>query len=202
MEKWMIPCGHAGSSKNSNQIDLIQTIIDQSKRSLVMIDTLKDKFAIKTFGSNWTDVQEFQGSIQPLSWFPKIEKELGKPLSKEELDKIELNTLLKDSYKNLQIIAVAVDQMISDEEKRRGTLIEDYRKTIELYVLSVLCEIQTASNTLNVARHKDVERTIIDPKDKNGDDTTMMTRHYLIIRDYLRLLEYIIECYEHVKSKL
>lgn len=102
----------------------------------------------------------------------------------------------------MQIIAVAVDQMIADEEHRKGPLTEDYKSNIESYVLSVLCEIQTAANTLGTSRYEDVKRTIIDEKDKNGDDTTMLTRHYLIIRDYLRVLEYIIECYEHLKSKV
>lgn len=198
----MMPCGHSESSSKSGQVELLQTIIDQSKRSLVKIEAFRDKFATKAFGNKWAELHEYQSSIDSLKWFPKITKELGVPVSHDELEKLQLEPLLKDTYQYLQIIAVAVDQMIIDETKKNGPLSEDYKNNIELYVLSVLCEIQTATKTLNIARHKDVERTIIDEKDKNGDNTTMMTRHYLIIRDYLRLLEYIIECYEHVKSKL
>lgn len=36
-------------------------------------------------------MQDIQGDIGSLKWFPKINKELGKSLSPEELDKVEVS---------------------------------------------------------------------------------------------------------------
>lgn len=105
-------------------------------------------------------------------------------------------------YVSLQKIAVGVEQMVWDEEDRNGPLKSSLIET-ENYLGSLLCEIHTAIIEKELTVEETVTRDIMKEElRKNLDNTGRNIRDWIIYRDYLNMLQYIIQVFDHFKANL
>jgi hypothetical protein len=120
----------------------------------------------------------------------------------EHLKSLEFKPTLLEVYVSLQKIAVGVEQMVWDEEDRNGPLKSSLIET-ENYLGSLLCEIHTAIIEKELTVEETVTRDIMKEElRKNLDNTGRNIRDWIIYRDYLNMLQYIIQVFDHFKANL
>ncbi|KAL3278828.1 hypothetical protein HHI36_016348 [Cryptolaemus montrouzieri] len=212
VEKWMAPCGnkidynagHASNEIRTTDAELLTKIIDQSRRSAQKVNDFKERFAKTTFSMNWEQLFNLYKGHGSYDWLPSIPKRLGEPVSQDYLITLKLDDTLRDTYEYLQRFAVALDQIVIDEKARSNslkTMTKDFEE-VEKYAISILCEILTTMNERKVTGHPDVQRSIIPENLKNGDNTHKNVRNYMILRDYINILEYVIACFVHLQENV
>lgn len=107
-------------------------------------------------------------------------------------------TLLK-VYVYLQKIAVGMEQVVWDEEDRNGEFKSSFAAT-EDFLHNVLCEIHTAIIENDLTVEESVTRDLMGEEYRNMDDTNKNVRNWIIYRDYLNMLEYIVQVFNHFKA--
>ncbi|KAK9885074.1 hypothetical protein WA026_009298 [Henosepilachna vigintioctopunctata] len=213
VEKWMKPCGRKidrlpGDTTNevrATDAEMLEQIIDQTNRSYRKVNDFKDKFAKKAFKIDWEQLHSLHKSYSSYDWLPgtdKIPKTLGEHTDPNHLESLELDATLYNTYEYLQRIAVGIDQIVIDETRSGSSFFKSDFEEIETYVLSILCEIETTMVERKLEKRPDIQRHIVPDNLKNGDNTNMNVRNYIILRDYMNILEYVSESFEYLKSKL
>ncbi|KAK0159813.1 hypothetical protein PV327_010886 [Microctonus hyperodae] len=142
-------------------------------------------------------------------WLPNqkaIPKQLGEHLPKEYLDKLnpeELDRILLDIYQYLQLYAVGLEQIVWDQDDYRLGAGKNFSDA-EFKLRTVLCEVQVALEERGVQPRVEVTRAAMSNEYRLlGRSTTYRNvRDWLIFRDYMNGLEFLIEVFDHLRQKL
>ncbi|XP_034946628.1 uncharacterized protein [Chelonus insularis] len=210
--KWVNPCGLAAEdidgSLDVEQLkdeQLLAQVVVQAKTALDHAQLFCDDFVKKTFHTTLNDVHS-TWKDNHYDWLPgskDIPKQLGEQLTKEYLNKLELDTALLNAYEFMQKYAVGLEQIVWDQEDHRLEFLKQFKDT-EYKLRTVLCELQVALMERGVTPRADVTREVMTPEYRAmaSSSTYRNLRDWLIFRDYMNGLEYVVQVFEHLKRNL
>ncbi|XP_046749811.1 uncharacterized protein LOC124413333 isoform X2 [Diprion similis] len=209
--KWVNPCGLAltdgdpdGDVPQLNDSQLLSQVVIQAKTALMHAEIFRDDYINKTFRSNFAKVHN-DWKANHYDWLPNkqdIPKELNESLAKEYLDKLELDKALLDAYEFMQTYAVGLEQIVWDQKDNNSEFQKLFADT-EYKLRTVLCELQAALVERGVKPRPDVTRDVMVPEIRRSMNEAMTSlRDWIIFRDYMNGLEYIIEVFEHLGDRL
>lgn len=90
--------------------------------------------------------------------------------------------------------------MLWDEEDRRGEFLKAFQSTWNR-LNNLLCEIHNVIIEKNLTIKNQVGRDIMgETLRQANDDTTRNVRNWIIYREYLNMLEYIEQVFEHLQQ--
>ncbi|XP_008190287.2 uncharacterized protein LOC103312158 isoform X1 [Tribolium castaneum] len=205
--KWFNPCGMsavngAAPEHRMPDVQLIDQILNQAQIAEVRAKMFKEEYVHKTFNMDAQQLHNYYKD-KDYDWLPtkEIPKNLDQAVPQEHLDTLEFKPTLTTVYSNLQKFAVGIEQIVWDEEDRNGPFKSSFVQT-EDYLRTLLCEIYTAIIEKELTVEQNVDRDIMGPEFRNMDNTSMNIRNWIIYRDYLNMLEYIIQVFRHFKAKI
>lgn len=208
--KWMNPCGFAAEEFDGdlevvqlNDETLLGNIVMQAKTALNYAQGFRDDYIKRTFNTDYADLH-LTWKDNHYDWLPgpkQIPKQLGEQLDQEFLNKLEvrmLDTALLDAYEYMQRYAVGLEQIAWDQEDYGLEFRKQFKDT-EYNLRAVLCELQMALAERGVGLRADVSREVMpsDFRDMSDSATFRNLRDWLIFRDYMNGLEYIVQVFEH-----
>lgn len=108
-----------------------------------------------------------------------------------------------DTYEHLQKIAVGLEQVVWDQEDTSSTFHKEFEYTENL-LRALLCEIQVAIFERGIEESReDVRRDIMtDDFRQMTDNSKRHLRDFIIFREYMNALEYVIDVFDYFKEKL
>ncbi|KYM88841.1 hypothetical protein ALC53_02606 [Atta colombica] len=211
--KWVNPCGVStklrtnGSNPDIAQLedhDLLNQIVLQARTALKHAQLFRDEFIRQTFKTDFASVHNLWRKYH-YAWLPtrsEIPKELGEELDKEHLNKLDINTSLVDAYEYMQKYAVGLEQVVLDQKDYQPKYHQKFTEA-EWKLRAVLCEIQVAIEERSVTRRPDVTRDVMTSDFRTMTDMTSRDlRDWLIFREYMNGLEYVIQVFSHLRLRL
>jgi hypothetical protein len=136
-KKWINPCGLRASHDFDSELEgiprlndseLLSSIIVAAKNALMYAQPFKDSYVKTTFNMNFEQIQQDWKTFH-YPWLPtteEISKSLGEHMPLEELQRLELDTALKDTYKYLQKFAVGMEQVVWDHIDNNGAFKNEF----------------------------------------------------------------------------
>ncbi|XP_077295905.1 uncharacterized protein LOC143918082 isoform X2 [Arctopsyche grandis] len=212
--KWINPCGMSSTADVASPSeadmpfvsdqDLLSQIIVQAKNAFADANAHKDDYVKKTFKVNF-DEHNNAWKHSKYDWLPskvQIPKDLGEAVPAEHLKSLNnLNVALALTYEYMQRFAAGLEQVSRDQRKADGEFKELFNSA-EYKLRALLCEIQVAMIERGTIQHNDITRDIISGEDRNLDNTHRNLRDWVIYRDYMNALEYVIQVFEHFNANL
>ncbi|XP_067008315.1 uncharacterized protein [Anabrus simplex] len=210
--KWINPCG-IGQTPNLPELDseiasdyhseeLLDRILIQARTALMQAERFKEDYTLKTFKMGFSQFYELW-KTNHYEWLPsseEIPKDLGETMPQEHLDKLKLDMALRNVYQYLQRFAVGLEQVVWDqgEDGEFKSAFED----AELKLKATLCEVQVTMLESSVNQPEDIKRDIMGERYRVMNELSLRNlRDWLIFRDYMNGLEYVIQVFEHFKRK-
>ncbi|XP_012281598.1 uncharacterized protein LOC105700377 isoform X2 [Orussus abietinus] len=210
--KWVNPCGLAAEDFDGD-LDVVQLrdeqlltqVVVQAKTALMHAQLFRDDYIKRTFNIDFADLHS-TWKDNHYDWLPgpkEIPKQLGEQLDKEFLGKLELDTALLDAYEYMQRYAVGLEQIVWDQEDHRLEFRKQFKDT-EFKLRTVLCELQVALVERGVTPRPDVTRDAMSSEYRAMSEsaTYRNLRDWLIFRDYMNGLEYVVQVFEHLRRGL
>ncbi|KAJ8940508.1 hypothetical protein NQ314_010704 [Rhamnusium bicolor] len=108
------------------------------------------------------------------------------------------DTLLK-VYEFLQRVAVGLEQIVWDQEDKQGQFTKEFSEA-EQHLRNVLCELQMAIIDHGLKMRPDITRDVMKDGNRNVDITESKARDWMIFREYMNILEYIIKAFTHMNK--
>lgn len=210
--KWVNPCGLAAEDFTGDlevvqltDSQLLHQVVVQAKTALMHAILFRDDYARRTYKIDFADLHS-TFKDQHYDWLPgpnEIPKELGENLNQEYLDRLELDTALIDAYEYMQKYAVGLEQIVWDQEDLQLEFRKQFKET-EYKLRTVLCELQVALVERQLSSRPDVTRDIMksDFRKVSSSETFRNLRDWLIFRDYMNGLEYVVQVFEHLRRGL
>lgn len=216
-EKWRSPCGEAGQASVDYEGDqdveqisdkqLMVQISMQARTALLHAELFLGTYVKLTFNSDLETMQS-EWKKSRYDWLPsfnEIPKHFKEVMEQKYLDQFDvrlLDTILLNIYEYMQKFAVGLEQIVWDQEYYNGRFQEEFKQT-ELNLGAVLCMLQTALVERAVTFKQDVPPTIMNHEYRNMKaETYRNLRDFLIFRDYVNGLEFILQVFDHLQSKL
>lgn len=210
--KWVNPCGLAAEDFTGD-LDVVQLtdsqllhqVVVQAKTASSHAKLFRDDYAKRIFNIDFADLHStFKDNHY--DWLPgqkEIPKQLGEQLDQEFLDRLELDTALVDAYEYMQKYAVGLEQIVWDQEDLQLEFRKKFKET-EYNLRTVLCELQVALVERQLSPRPDVTRDIMKPEFRavSSSETYRNLRDWLIFRDYMNGLEYVVQVFEHLRRGL
>ncbi|XP_018406254.1 PREDICTED: uncharacterized protein LOC108782472 [Cyphomyrmex costatus] len=215
--KWVSPCNVSrtnGSNPDTaycqleDHADLLNKTVIQARIALNHAELFRDDFIRQIFKTNEVACVLKLWRQHHYTWLPtriEIPKELGEKLDNEHLNKLDINTSLVAAYEYMQKYAVGLEQVVWDQKDYHPRNQSYHQKFVEVEckLQAVLCMIQVAIEERCVTRRPDVTRDIMPPDFRNTTDMTSRgLRDWLIFRDYMNGLEYVIQVFSHLCLRL
>ncbi|XP_047350817.1 uncharacterized protein LOC124949577 isoform X2 [Vespa velutina] len=210
--KWVNPCGLAAEDFDSDpdveqlrDVQLLTQVVVQAKTALMHAQLFRDDYIKRTFKVDFAD-WHLQWKDNHYDWLPSkkdIPKQLGEQLQQQYLDSLELDRSLLDAYEYMQKYAVGLEQIVWDQEDN-GLEFRDQFKDTEFKLRTVLCELQVALMERAVTLRPDVTRNAMSTeyRSMSSSATYRDLRDWLIFRDYMNGLEYVVQVFEHLRRGL
>ncbi|XP_011158053.1 uncharacterized protein LOC105194690 [Solenopsis invicta] len=211
--KWVNPCGVStklrtnGSNPDIAQLedhDLLNQIVLQARTALKHAQLFRDDFIRQTFKTDFASLHNLWRKNH-YAWLPtrsEIPKELGEELDEMHLDTLDINKALVDAYEYMQKYAVGLEQVVLDQKDYQPKYHQKFTEA-EWKLRAVLCEIQVALEERSVTRRPDVTRDVMTPDFRTMTDMTFRDlRDWLIFREYMNGLEYVIQVFSHLRLRL
>ncbi|XP_074108860.1 uncharacterized protein LOC141533733 isoform X2 [Cotesia typhae] len=209
--KWINPCGEAAENPDGSiyieqmkDEQLLGTIILRARNALDHAKRFCDHFSKESLGLNFESMQASWNNRQ-YHWLPgplEIPKQLGTTLSEDYLSKLEIDSALLNAYEYMQKYAVGLEQITYDQKEEQLNFQKEFVET-EHNLRSVLCELQVAMMERGVPQRGDVSRDIMPDMFRQVESiTSRNTRDWIIFRDYMNGLEYVVQVFEHLKNNL
>nr|XP_031841120.1 uncharacterized protein LOC116430734 [Nomia melanderi] len=210
--KWVNPCGLAAEDFNGD-LDVVQLtdsqllhqVVVQAKTALMHAELFREDYAKQIFNIDFADLHS-TFKDHHYDWLPgeqQIPKQLGEQLDQRFLDHLELDTALINAYEYMQKYAVGLEQIVWDQEDLQLEFREQFKDT-EYKLRTVLCELQVALVERQLSSRPDVTREIMKPEFRTmaSSATFRNLRDWLIFRDYMNGLEYVVQVFEHLRRGL
>ncbi|XP_024947461.1 uncharacterized protein LOC107274437 isoform X2 [Cephus cinctus] len=210
--KWVNPCGLAADDLDAD-VDMVQLrdeqlitqVVVQAKMALMQAQLFRDDYIKQTFNTDFADLHSAWKNNH-YDWLPgetDIPKQLGQQLDKNFLDKLQLDTALLNAYEYMQKYAVGLEQIVWDQEDHHLEFLKQFTDT-EFKLRTVLCELQVALAERGVTPRADVTRDAMSSEYRfmSKSATYRNLRDWLIFRDYMNGLEYVVQVFEHLRRGL
>ncbi|XP_053976360.1 uncharacterized protein LOC128890583 [Hylaeus anthracinus] len=210
--KWVNPCGLAAEDFTGD-LDVVQLsdsqllhqVVVQARTALMHAELFREDYAKRIFNIDYADLHS-TFKDHHYDWLPgprEIPKELGGQLEQEYLDTLELDTALIDAYEYMQKYAVGLEQIVWDQEDLQLEFRKQFKDT-EYRLRTVLCELQVALVERQLSSRPDVTRDIMRSEFRamSSSATFRNLRDWLIFRDYMNGLEYVVQVFEHLRRGL
>ncbi|XP_025422766.1 uncharacterized protein LOC112692339 [Sipha flava] len=180
--------------------DIIDGIVLSAKQALSQAEQFAGSFVVGTFH---VDVKKFHDVWKDttLEWLQQAEympKKLNVPLTKSYLDKLTFKDVLPAVYVGMQNLAVGLEQVAWDQDRERLSFAKDF-KNITFQLRAILCEMSMAISEMNETEPR-VSRNIMPMRLRVSRDNRSL-RDWLILREYITSLQYVIEVFVHLKSR-
>ena len=99
-------------------------------------------------------------------------------------------------------MAVGLEQVVWNQEDHKGPF-EAHFKDIDYKLRALLCEIHVAILERGLAVQRDESRDVMGPEHRASSSRLHNNlRDWLIFRDYMNSLEYVIDVFEYFKLKM
>ncbi|CAL7945651.1 unnamed protein product [Xylocopa violacea] len=206
--KWVNPCGLAAEDFTGDldvvqltDSQLLRQVVVQAKTARIHAELFREDYARRTFNIDFADLHStFKDNHY--DWLPgpkEIPKQLGEQLDQEYLDKLDLDTALINAYEYMQKYAVGLEQIVWDQEDLQLDFRTEFKDT-DNKLRTVLCELQVALVERQLSPRPDVTRDIMKPEYRTmaSSETFRNLRDWLIFRDYMNGLEYVVQVFEHL----
>ncbi|XP_053206866.1 uncharacterized protein LOC128391055 [Panonychus citri] len=130
-----------------------------------------------------------------LNWLPEISNSI------EDIAIIEEEDAFRRSFQYLQYFAIGLEQLVLDQALHEGHMIKEFRE-IEEKLSQLLCEVQLGMWYRNIKPDKRVgfEVMTIEYRDI-ADASRRMIRDYLLLRDLIKLTDYITQIFASLASR-
>jgi len=136
-------------------------------------------------------------------WLPSrsvVPKLIGERVSEAHLHSLKLGPTLKKLFLASQTIAVGMEQVLLDRAIYSGDFLEEFA-TMENKLSMVLCSLQMALMEKQIRPDADAARQMMtneyrDMKSESGRNL----RDFIILRDYINLLEYLVQVLQHFQG--
>ncbi|XP_046386251.1 uncharacterized protein LOC124156014 [Ischnura elegans] len=139
------------------------------------------------------------------SWLPTLDdipKELGEPVPDDHLKKLTFVDALKSTFTFMQKYACGLEQVTWDLEDNHSPFLQNFRNA-ELHLRDIICEIEVALIEKGEKVPSDVQRNIMPREFRSvSHETHRNLRDWLIFRDYMNGVEYVIRVLEYLKARM
>ncbi|XP_022189161.2 uncharacterized protein LOC111047659 [Nilaparvata lugens] len=188
-------------SEISNK-ELINIITVSAQVAINDYSTFIDPYVSETFQKPLAQLLKEFDANKGYTWLPTVPKQLNQTLPKEFKTKLELETALLDSYEYLQRVAVGMEAVARDHDFL-GTKFQDHFKRSLDELRTVLCEVNSVIGNFKIKMRPDIERSIM-PDDVRHlpSDTDRHIRDWLIFRDYMNVMEFVLEVFTHLTDQM
>jgi len=185
--------------------ELMQNIILSARNALTHSDEFKERFVRKSFFLGQTYEQHVnQWKWQRMSWMPTIKelpKYLDEDLKESYLSTLKMDTALSTMYNYLQRVAVGLEQVVLDQAAYDGEFTQEFNEA-EYKLKAVLCELQVAMLERGIQAIKDPSRDDMPEDVRNLKYISYRAiRDWFVFRDYMNILEYIIQTSTYIMGK-
>lgn len=101
----------------------------------------------------------------------------------------------------MQYFAVGIHQVLMDMEQHNGKLLHRFKK-IKDDLYSVLCEVQLGMYVKGIEVDEHVLQDVMSHKYRDIEsDTIRNFRDFLILRDYIKVLDFVFQLFAHLRAK-
>uniref|UniRef100_T1IIR0 Uncharacterized protein n=1 Tax=Strigamia maritima TaxID=126957 RepID=T1IIR0_STRMM len=202
--KWVNPCGVnpdqvLGSSESEIEIPpmkphelfnniALQALLAKEHADAVIAEFVMDAFRDPHFPTYSTDLH--------YDWLPHPSRP-----SPQDLDTLQIEGALRQSYETLQHYAVGLEQLVMDQILHGGDFLDHFRQ-LEGKLRQVLCELQLAMIEMKIKQNPDVQRIIMAHQYRDLDSKTARDlRDWIVLRDYIGALDFVSTIFSHFKTK-
>ncbi len=115
----------------------------------------------------------------------------------------QVDDSLRNIYKYLQRLSVGLEQIVLDETLYDGRFLEEFNEA-EFKLKAVLCELEIAMMEKGISNEDDepITRGIMSDNIRDLDhDSYRNVRNWIIYRDYMNSLEYVVHSFDHLRKK-
>ncbi|VVC33228.1 Hypothetical protein CINCED_3A022227 [Cinara cedri] len=214
---WYNPCGmpfdgsggggsggmtmETDSAMRRDEADIIDGVLVTASSALMHAEQFAGSFVNETFKIDIKQLHErFKDSI--LTWVQQTKympKELDVSLDESYLVGLTFKGVLHAVYVGLQNLAVGLEQVVWDQNREGLPFLQDFKETT-FKLKAILCEVSMAIYDINETPEQYVTRDIM-PEESRTSDNQRSLRDWLILREYITGLQYVIETFEYLKSK-
>ncbi|XP_025017225.1 uncharacterized protein LOC107365317 [Tetranychus urticae] len=141
--------------------------------------------------------EDFESGLDSLrhSWLPEISNSI------EDIATIEEEDAFRRSFQYLQYFAIGLEQLLLDQALHEGQMIKEFRE-IEDKLSQLLCEIQLGMWYRNIKPDKHIEFEVMTQEYRDiADASRRMIRDYLLLRDLVKLTDYITQIFASLASR-
>ncbi|XP_050546588.1 uncharacterized protein LOC126909063 isoform X2 [Daktulosphaira vitifoliae] len=182
-------------------VDVIDGVAVSASNALMHAEQFAGSFVSETFH---VDVKQHHDVWKDTSlvWLQQAEympKELDVPLDEPYLDSLTLKDVLHAVNVGMQNLAVGLEQVSWDQDRDRLPYSKDFKEAT-FKLRAVLCEISVAIIEINETATPPVSRDIMPAESRSSADNRSL-RDWLILREYITSLQYIIQVFEFLKTK-
>ncbi|XP_014256516.1 uncharacterized protein LOC106670563 isoform X2 [Cimex lectularius] len=208
---WVDPCGghtsvsvEQGDSSQASDQTLLEGIIITAKNALSYASSLSHQYVKNKFNSDLNSHHD-TWKHERYHWLPNIPKGLGEKTPDHHLSALaekRLDWYLVESYRYLQTVAVGLEQIHQDMVRFNEEFSPEFLN-MQYKLKQVLCEVHIAiSEKMPELKIDDVDRSVMSPdlRKANSDSSFRWIRDWLIYREFMNCLEYVIEVCEFFKS--
>ncbi|RZF43211.1 hypothetical protein LSTR_LSTR009015 [Laodelphax striatellus] len=217
---WTNPCriglsypdqgGDADYSQLSEISDkeLINIITVTSQVAIDHYLTFIDDYVTDTFQKPLAEHLKAWDTWPGYPWLPTglpkgyLPKKLNQTVPKEFKSKFELENALLDSYEYLQRVAVGMEAVYEDHDSKNTKFQDNFKQS--LYELRmVLCEVNTVISSFKIKMRDDIQRSIMPDEIRHlKSDTDRHIRDWLIFREYMNVMEFVLEIFTHISDQM
>ncbi|XP_025197122.1 uncharacterized protein LOC112595931 [Melanaphis sacchari] len=188
-------------STTRREEDIIHGIVVAAGQALTHAEQFTGAFVVETFHVDVKKNHEHWKGIT-LDWLEMskyMPKALDVPLSKSYLATLTFRDVLHAVYVGMQNVAVGLEQVAWDQDREMLPYAKYFNETT-LKLKTILCEVSMAIYDINETPEPHVERDIMPIESRISRDNQSL-RDWLILREYMTSLQYVIEAFGYLKSK-
>ncbi|XP_076345868.1 uncharacterized protein LOC143244664 isoform X2 [Tachypleus tridentatus] len=198
--RWVNPCGlpeHLLDPDSDLQNlppftakELVSKVVEVTESAKNHAEAVEQEFRKEVFKDS-----AFNVDYMRQEWLPVIP-----PTSEDHFEGIDVKEAYKKAFEYLQYYAVGVDEMKMDQvlHPESGQFLDHFQE-VENRIREVLCELQLGMYTLKIRQNPDVMKNVMSTEYRDiPEESKRNLRDYLILRDYLKSITYILELFKHL----
>ncbi|XP_016664053.1 uncharacterized protein LOC100575771 isoform X1 [Acyrthosiphon pisum] len=181
--------------------DIIHGIVVAAGQALTHAEQFTGAFVVETFHVDVKKNHDHWKGIK-LDWLELAKympKALDVPLSKSYLASLTFRDVLHAVYIGMQNLAVGLEQVAWDQDREMLPYAKYFNETT-LKLRTILCEVSMAIYEINDTPEPHVSRDIMPIESRISRDNQSL-RDWLILREYMTSLQYVIEAFGYLKTK-
>ncbi|XP_076258285.1 uncharacterized protein LOC143195203 isoform X1 [Rhynchophorus ferrugineus] len=143
-------------------------------------------------------------STVTFDWLPKLPNLSDEQEKQEHFDNLKSTEQcvegLLTMYKNLQIMAVALDAVVADYNQSSVESLKQGASQLYGLIINILCDLQEVLIQNNIPIKNDVGREVVPDEYRNifENKTRRAERDWIVLREFIKVMEYTVEASEHL----